>query len=96
MATYVISDVDVHDPHGFQEYLDRVPGVIAAHGVEYVVRGGPVRILEGDWQPARMVVLRFEDYAHVMRWYESREYQAVMSLRRDSATVRAVVVEGVR
>ncbi len=94
MTTYVISDVRVLDPVAFAQYAEAVPAVLAAHGVEYVARGGDPSVLEGDWDTKRIVVLRFRDREHVERWYRCKEYQDLVALRAESAEVRAIVVDG--
>src|SRR5438477_611354 len=71
VPAYVIADVEVFGPDGFKEYLDRMPEILVRHGVEYVVRGGETEVLEGDWTPTRLVILRFDDMEHARRWYSS-------------------------
>jgi len=56
MAAYFIVDLDVHDPAGMREYLERVPGTLAKYGGRYIVRGGKFEIVEGNWQPSRVVM----------------------------------------
>jgi uncharacterized protein (DUF1330 family) len=95
MTAYVVSDVRVLDPDAFKAYLAAVPAVLEHHGVEYVVRGGEPRQLEGSWNARRLVILRFRDREHVQRWYASAEYQEMIALRAGAAQVSAVVVDGV-
>lgn len=94
MAAYVISDVRIVDPEAFVAYRDAVPAVLAAHDVEYVVRGGQPTILEGEWDVSRIIVLRFRDREHVRRWYASDEYQELIRLRHGAVEVSAIVVDG--
>jgi uncharacterized protein (DUF1330 family) len=56
MAAYVIVDIDVKDAAGYEEYKKLAPPSIAAYGGKYLVRGGNVEILEGDWSPKRFVI----------------------------------------
>jgi uncharacterized protein (DUF1330 family) len=95
MAAYVVSDVHVLDPAGFEAYLAAVPAVLERHGVEYVVRGGAPAQLEGSWDTRRLVILKFRDRHHVRRWYSSPEYQELVALREGTAAVSAIVVDGV-
>jgi uncharacterized protein (DUF1330 family) len=94
MTAYVVSDVRILDPAGFEAYTAAVPAVLERHGVEYLVRGGTPTQLEGDWQTTRVVILRFRDREHVRSWYESPEYQEMVALRAGTAEVSAVVVDG--
>src|SRR5262245_46460511 len=42
MAAYIIADIEITDPAGYEEYRRRVPATVAQYGGRYVVRGGPV------------------------------------------------------
>ena len=75
MPAYVIVETDVHDPEQYERYKAASPGAVAAGGGRFVVRGGEHAVLEGDWNPTRLVVLEFEDLEAAKRWYDSPEYQ---------------------
>jgi len=94
MAAYVIAEVVVTDPAAFEEYRQRVPATIAQYGGRFVVRGGAVQPLEGDWRPGRLVVLEFPSLEQARRWYDSQEYREPKALRMRSAVTKAVLVEG--
>ena len=71
MPAYVIAETEVTDPERYEQYKAAVPAAIAAGGGRFLVRGGESVVLEGDWQPSRLVVLEFADLAAAKRWYES-------------------------
>ena len=96
MAAYVIVETDVTDPEQYEQYKAASPAAIAAGGGRFLVRGGEHVVLEGDWQPPRLVMLEFEDLEAARRWYESDAYQAAKKLREGAARFRAVAVEGIR
>ena len=52
-------------------------------------------MLEGDWNPTRLVVLEFEDLEAAKRFYDSPEYQAAKKLREGAANLNMVAVEGI-
>jgi uncharacterized protein (DUF1330 family) len=95
MAAYFIVEIDVHDPAAFEEYRKRVPATIERFGGRYLVRGGRYEALEGDWRPARIVVLEFPSMAEARRWYDSEEYRPLKAERLKSARGSIVLVEGV-
>ncbi len=49
MATYVIADIDVHDPEGYEEYKRLSKGSADKYGGTFVARGGPTAVLVGTW-----------------------------------------------
>ena len=60
MPAYLISQIEVHDPKGYEEYRRLVGASLAKYGGKFVVRGGKIEVLEGDWAPKRIVVCEFE------------------------------------
>ena len=94
MAAYVIVETDVTDPEQYEQYKAASPAAIAAGGGRFV-RGGELVVLEGDWQPPRLVLLEFDDLQAARRWYESQTYQEAKKLREGAARFRAIAVQGV-
>jgi uncharacterized protein (DUF1330 family) len=95
MPAYVIIETDIYDPEQYEQYKAASPAAVAGGGGRFVVRGGELAVLEGDWEPTRLVVLEFEDLDAVKRWYDSLEYQEAKKLRDGAANLRMVAVQGV-
>lgn len=95
MAAYIIAHLEVTNPQDFEAYRDAVPAVIAAHGGRYLVRGGAVETLEGDWTVSRLIVLEFPDKAAAEGFYHSADYQRILPLRLANAEGTVVIAEGV-
>ncbi len=94
MAAYIIVETDIHDPEQYELYKQAAPGAVTAGGGRFVARGGELAVLEGDWQPKRLVLLEFEDLAAAKRFYDSPEYQQAKRLREGAADLKMVAVQG--
>ncbi len=94
MAAYVIADIDVTDPEGYEEYKKLAGPAVERYGGKYIARGGRVETLDGDWEPARIVLVQFDTVEQARRWWTSPEYEEAKAVRRKTATARIVVVEG--
>ena len=94
MPAYVIAETDITDPEQYARYMAASPAAIAEGGGRFVVRGGGVEVLEGDWRPPRLVVLEFDDVEAAQRWYDSAQYRAVRALRESAGHVNMVLVPG--
>jgi uncharacterized protein (DUF1330 family) len=94
MPAYVIVETDVTDPEQYERYKAAAFDAVSAAGGRYLARGGELAVLEGDWQPPRLVILEFEDLAAARRWYDSERYQAARGLREGAARLRLVAVQG--
>ncbi len=94
MPAYVVIEIDVTDPVGYEEYRRLGPPTVAAYGGKFVVRGGKVEALEGNWAPKRLVVIEFESAARAKQWWSSHEYSVPKKVRQKSAITNMIVVEG--
>lgn len=94
MTAYVIAQLSVHDAETFDAYRKQVPATIAAYGGRYVVRGGPVDVLEGDLPHSRIVVLEFPSMDQAKAWHGSTIYEGPKALRQASADGLVFLVEG--
>lgn len=94
MPAYLIADIEVTDPVGYEEYKKRVPAIIAAHGGRYLARGGANEVLEGTWRPRRSAIIEFPSLASVKAFWESPEYQPLREIRERSAKSNLVAIEG--
>ena len=94
MAVYAVVNIRVTDPDRYAEYREKAPATIARYGGKYLARGGAVEVLEGDWDPQRLVVLEFESMERFREWYDSPEYTPLKQLRSEAADSEFVVVEG--
>jgi uncharacterized protein (DUF1330 family) len=95
MAAYVISEVDVHDPAGFQTYRSMAAPTIAQYGGRYLVRGGEASLAEGGPEPKNIIVVEFPSMARLREWYASPEYAEALKVRRTALERRLIFVEGV-
>ena len=95
MPAYVIVETDIGDPERYEAYKAAAATAVAAAGGTYLARGGELAVLEGDWQPSRLVILEFEDLAAAKRWYGSERYQDAKRLRDGAARISMVAVQGV-
>ncbi len=95
MAAYFIVDVDIKNASAYEGYKQAAADSIANYGGRYLVRGGKHEVLEGKWQPTRLVILEFPSVEAARRWYTSPEYEKVKPIRLQHAEGDLVLVEGV-
>lgn len=94
MSAYVVVDITVTDPAGYEEYKRLAPPAVAAYGGRYIARGGATEVLEGSWSPKRLVILEFPSAAKAREWLNSPEYREAKQLRHRTATTNMLVIEG--
>ena len=95
MSAYVIVEIEVVDPVGYEEYKKLAGATVDKYGGKYIVRGGKMAVLEGDWKPNRIVVLQFESMERAKEWLNCEEYREPRKMRHRTAKTNMIVVEGV-
>lgn len=94
MAAYVISEVEVLNPTLVDEYRSLAQATIAKYGGHYVVRGGSIESIEGDWAPKHIVIVEFPTMEKAREWYHSTEYAEALKVRHRALKRRLIFVEG--
>jgi uncharacterized protein (DUF1330 family) len=94
MKAYVIAAETIKDQAMFDAYRKEVVATLAPFGGQFIVRGGNMTILEGEWPHPRLVILEFPSRAAAEGWYRSAEYQKVISLRLKSSVGNLIIVDG--
>ena len=95
MAAYVIVEIEIIDPVGYEEYKKQAAATVHKYGGKYIARGGKTEVLEGDWNPKRIVVLQFESMEHAKEWLNCEEYRKPRKMRHKTAKTNMILVEGV-
>lgn len=94
MPAYLFVDLELHDPQAYEAYKQQVPALVARHGGVYLARGGATEVIEGDWQPNRLVLFRFPDRAAIHRFMDDPDYAPLKALRQSVAHTRAIAFDG--
>ena len=95
MPAFVIVEIDILDPAGYEEYKKLAGATVDNYGGKYIVRGGRTEVLEGDWKPKRIVVLQFDSRQHAKDWLNSEEYREPRKVRHRTARTNMILVEGI-
>lgn len=92
-TAYVIFDVEIRDPVRYQDFMNQVKPALANAGASYLTRGGEHRVYEGDWQPRRIVILKFPSLEAWEAFYQGPVYQGLKAIRDACSSARLVAVE---
>ena len=95
MPAYLISTIDITDPGAYEDYRKLVAPIVQRFGGKFLVRGGKIDYLEGDWQPRRVVVVAFESMEQARAFSDSPEYAPAKAARHRASVSSVIVVQGV-
>ncbi len=94
MPAYMIFDVQIDNMARYQEFMAGVKPALEAAGARYLARGGAHTVLEGDWQPRRIVLLEFPSTKAAEDFYNGETYRNLKAIRDECSSARLVMVEG--
>jgi uncharacterized protein (DUF1330 family) len=95
VKTYVISEVTFRDQEAVAAYRELAASSIAQYGGRYLVRGGPVTALEGEWHPTVLiVVVEFPNRPAAEDWYRSPEHARALAYRDAALERKLIMVDG--
>ena len=92
---YLVVEAKVSDPEAYARYRTLAAAAVEKFGGRYLVRGGPVEILEGPWTaPERLVIIEFDSVDRAQAFYASPEYRAARAERAGAAVMNMLVAAG--
>ena len=92
---YIIVDMQITDMDQYKQYMASAPETLALAGGAYLARGGTVEVMEGDWKPGRMALLRFPSFAAAHDWYHGEMYARARAKRAGATKFfNMVLLEG--
>ena len=94
MSGYAIFNIEIKKPEEYKEYVEKVKPLAEKFGGDYIIRGGETKVLEGNWQYSRNVVIKFPSYEKALEWYNSKEYQPIKQIRIDNAKSNGIIIQG--
>ena len=58
MSAYLLANITVNNPENYKEYVEKVKSIVEKFDGEYLVRGGEMTVIEGDWPHKRNIVIK--------------------------------------
>ncbi|AXT25411.1 DUF1330 domain-containing protein [Ruegeria sp. AD91A] len=96
MAAYFITQIDIHDPDGHQDYLAGFMPIFDHHrGRLLTISSKPVERIEGVWPDGGIVLMEFPDLAAAKAWKDDPEYIELAKIRQATAATNLILVEGI-
>lgn len=85
MSAFFIATVTVKDAEKFQEYAAKSKATFDLFDAEVLARGKHQGVLTGNVNHQTAAIVKFKDMDTLDKWYQSDEYQALISLRDQAA-----------
>lgn len=96
MAAYVIADARILDRELVTQYRALSAEAVAKYGGTFLVRGGAIETVEGDWSPEYIAILEFPTMEQARAWYGSPEYAKALEVRAVALDRQLIFIEGIQ
>ncbi|WP_166268964.1 DUF1330 domain-containing protein [Marinobacter caseinilyticus] len=87
MKACLVGHIRVRDPVLWQQYVDGVAISLEPFHGRVIFRGHLQRTLAGEQAHDRVVIVEFPDHDVLDAWFSSPDYQALIPLRDEAASV---------
>jgi uncharacterized protein (DUF1330 family) len=94
MPVYLIAQLNVHDRARYAEYVAGFMEIFARYDGRLLSVDEEPKLLEGEWNCTRTVLLEFPSEAKAMAWYNDDDYQRLARHRHAASDGNLVLIRG--
>lgn len=73
MSYYFITNIKINNPGEYKLYINDAEEIFNKFNGEYLAVDNHPKVLEGDWEYTRNVLIKFNRRADFDKWYNSEE-----------------------
>ncbi len=94
MSVYLTVQVTIKDRAAYDRYAEAFGPIFAKFDGKILAADFEPKVLSGDWNKDRLVILSFPDEPSLMAWLTSNEYKAISADRDAGADTIALLAKG--
>jgi uncharacterized protein (DUF1330 family) len=95
MAVYALALLKIHDRARYERYMAGFMPVLVKYQGRLIVADDAPRVLEGEWDRDKVVLLSFANDAAFNEWAASPEYLEISADRIAGATALVLQLQGI-
>jgi uncharacterized protein (DUF1330 family) len=96
VTVYAIAALKFTDRDAYNRYQAAFMDVFQRYSGTLLAADEAPRVIEGEWNRDKVVLMSFPDEASFREWAESPEYQRISEDRRTGADTVVVLVQAIR
>lgn len=77
MTVYALAQISIHDREAYNRYQARFMGVFQRFNGRLLAADEAPRVIEGNWDHQKAVLMAFPDEASFRAWADSPAYQEI-------------------
>lgn len=95
MSAYLVVQANIKDKSLYEEFISKILPLYKNYNAKILAADNDPKLLEGDQQYKRTVIIEFENNNALRAWTESLQYKELSELRRTAADSNITYVHGV-
>ena len=95
MKYYFSAQIKINDAAEYDKYLEGFDEAFKGHRGEFLAIDESPVVLEGRWEYAKSVIIKFNSKEEFEEWYYSADYQRILKHRLNAAKCDTILLEGV-
>lgn len=95
MTVYALAQLKIHDRPTYERYMSGFMPVLLKYKGRLLAADEQPRVLEGQWERDKVVLMAFEDATAFRAWATSPEYTSIAKDRLASADAVVLLLQGV-
>lgn len=95
MTVYALAQLRIHDRDAYGRYMASFMDVLIKYKGRLLVADEAPRVLEGQWDRDKVVLMAFADAAQFRAWAISPEYTEIAKDRKAGADAIVLLLQGV-
>jgi uncharacterized protein (DUF1330 family) len=95
MTVYVVAQLDLTDDDAYARYRARFRGVLGKFDGQLLAADEQPKVIEGQWNRDKVVLLSFADEAAFRRFWDSPDYMEIVKHRHAGTRGDLLLVQGI-
>lgn len=95
MTVYFAVQVKIKDQQAYARYAEAFMPVFSKFDGTILAADFSPKVLDGEWDMDRLVLMSFPDEASLMAWITSEEYKSIAADRAEGAETIALLAQGI-
>lgn len=94
VPVYALAQISIRDRARYQTYVGRFRRVLERYAGQLLVADEAPKVVEGQWDRDKVILVRFNDERSCMAWAHSSDYQGIARDRIASTEGSVLIVHG--
>jgi len=94
MSVYFMASIRMKSEQEYERYLEHAGEIFSRYRGTYLAVDKAPRVVEGEWDYSRAVLISFDTREDFNAWYNSDAYQEILKYRLSASECDTILIQG--